>query len=95
MWEMSFKLVLELRYVVFVNRRILKYRPLYHCRYMITEERYGPLASMEVKDFVMTVGARSPSPGGGSVAALVATMVDRLFFNIDQSSFAINDLLSM
>ena len=42
---------------------------------MITEERYGPLATMELKDFIMTVGARSPSPGGGSVAALVATMV--------------------
>ena len=42
---------------------------------MITEERYGPLAQMEVKDFVFTVGARSPSPGGGSVAALSASMV--------------------
>ena len=44
-------------------------------RYMISEERYGPLAQMEVKDFVYTVGARSPSPGGGSVAALSASMV--------------------
>ena len=42
---------------------------------MITEDRYGPLAQMEVKDFVFTVGARSPSPGGGSVAALSASMV--------------------
>ena len=51
------------------------YFPLSPPRYMISEERYGPLVSMEVKDFVMTVGARSPSPGGGSVSALVATMV--------------------
>lgn len=42
--------------------------------YMITEESTGPLASMDVRDFVFTVGARSPSPGGGSVSALVATM---------------------
>jgi len=42
--------------------------------YMIAEEPAGPLASMDVRDFVFTVGARSPSPGGGSVSALVATM---------------------
>lgn len=42
---------------------------------MITEERDGPLASMDVKDFVLTVGSRSPTPGGGSVAALCASLV--------------------
>jgi len=43
--------------------------------YMITEgNELGPLANMDVRDFVYTVGARSPSPGGGSVAALVSTM---------------------
>ena len=47
---------------------------------MITEEKYGPLAQMEVKDFVFTVGARSPSPGGGSVAALTASMVSNLYY---------------
>ena len=35
----------------------------------------GPLVSMDMKDFIMTVGSRSPSPGGGSVAALCASVV--------------------
>ena len=47
-------------------------------RYMIQEDRDGPLISMGVKEFVMTVGARSPSPGGGSVAALTATLVSHI-----------------
>ena len=47
---------------------------------MIAEEKYGPLAQMEIKDFVFTVGARSPSPGGGSVAALTASMVSNLCY---------------
>lgn len=42
---------------------------------MIADEREGPLASMDVKDFILTVGSRSPSPGGGSVTALAASLV--------------------
>lgn len=42
--------------------------------YMIDKEKDGPLISMDVKDFILTVGARSPTPGGGSVAALTATL---------------------
>ncbi|XP_046580463.1 formimidoyltransferase-cyclodeaminase-like isoform X1 [Haliotis rubra] len=42
--------------------------------YMIRGDEDGPLVSMDVKDFVMTVGSRSPSPGGGSVAALCASV---------------------
>jgi len=42
---------------------------------MVDKEKDGPLVSMTVKDFILTVGARSPTPGGGSVAALTATMV--------------------
>lgn len=42
--------------------------------YMVESERDGPLLSMDVKEFILTVGARSPTPGGGSVAALTATM---------------------
>ncbi|XP_076461049.1 formimidoyltransferase-cyclodeaminase-like [Babylonia areolata] len=42
--------------------------------YMIHTEQDGPLASMDLKDFVLTVGSRSPSPGGGSVAALCSAM---------------------
>lgn len=46
---------------------------------MIDKEKDGPLLSMDVKDFILTVGARSPTPGGGSVAALTATLVRNLF----------------
>ncbi|CAH1788120.1 unnamed protein product [Owenia fusiformis] len=42
--------------------------------YMLDDETTGPLASLGVRDFVMTVGARSPSPGGGSVSALIAAL---------------------
>ncbi|KAL4222563.1 hypothetical protein ACF0H5_018602 [Mactra antiquata] len=42
--------------------------------YMISDEREGPLVSMDVKDFILTVGSRSPSPGGGSVSALAASL---------------------
>ena len=44
---------------------------------MIHEDKEGPLAAMSVRDFVMTVGARSATPGGGSVAALVASLVSK------------------
>lgn len=42
---------------------------------MIADDRDGPLVSMDVKDFILTVGSRSPSPGGGSVSALAASLV--------------------
>lgn len=42
--------------------------------YMIQPEKEGPLANMDVRDFILTVGSRSPSPGGGSVAALCASL---------------------
>ena len=45
---------------------------------MIHEEKDGPLVTMSVRDFVMTVGARSATPGGGSVAAMVASLVSIL-----------------
>ena len=44
-------------------------------RYMVSEERDGPLMLMDMRDFVLSVGARSASPGGGSVAAFTAPMV--------------------
>lgn len=47
-------------------------------RYMVGEKEDGPLVSMDLRDFVMTVGARSPSPGGGSVSALIAALVSSL-----------------
>ena len=42
---------------------------------MITDEKEGPLQAMELRDFVLAVGARTPAPGGGAVAALVASLV--------------------
>lgn len=42
--------------------------------YMTSEDVEGPLVSMDVRDFILTVGSRSPSPGGGSVAALSASL---------------------
>lgn len=42
--------------------------------FMTQSERDGPLASMDVKDFILTVGSRSPTPGGGSVAALSSSL---------------------
>jgi len=45
---------------------------------MVDKERDGPLVSMDLKDFILTVGARSPTPGGGSVAALTASLVSIL-----------------
>ena len=46
---------------------------------MIQDDREGPLVSMDVRDFIMTVGSRSPSPGGGSVSALAASLVCFLY----------------
>ncbi|KAJ8314083.1 hypothetical protein KUTeg_008644 [Tegillarca granosa] len=44
-------------------------------KYMTSEDVEGPLVSMDVRDFILTVGSRSPSPGGGSVAALSASLL--------------------
>jgi glutamate formiminotransferase/formiminotetrahydrofolate cyclodeaminase len=40
--------------------------------YMVGERQDGPLASGSLRAFVEAVGARTPTPGGGSVAALLA-----------------------
>ena len=45
---------------------------------MIQDDRDGPLISMDVRDFIMTVGSRSPSPGGGSVSAFAASLVSKV-----------------
>ena len=42
---------------------------------MVGDEPDGPLVSMDVREFVMAIGARSASPGGGTVAALTSTLV--------------------
>ena len=42
--------------------------------YMIPKGDDEPLASMSVRGFVETLGARTPAPGGGSASALAASM---------------------
>lgn len=43
--------------------------------YCVADERRDyPLASLSVKQFINAVGSRTPSPGGGSVSATVASM---------------------
>ncbi len=42
--------------------------------YMIPDAEDEPLASMSVRSFVELVGARTPAPGGGSAAALIAAV---------------------
>ena len=42
--------------------------------HMIGDRADGPLASMTVRAFVEALGSRSPAPGGGSAAALMASV---------------------
>lgn len=42
--------------------------------YMVESVSDGPLTSMALKSFILNVGARSPAPGGGSVAAAIGAM---------------------
>ena len=42
--------------------------------YMIPKDEDEPLASMSVRGFVELLGSRTPAPGGGSAAALIAAM---------------------
>jgi formiminotetrahydrofolate cyclodeaminase len=56
---------------------------------MVDRDRDGPLVSMDVKDFILTVGARSPTPGGGSVAAVTAALVTDIV-QAFQHNFACN-----
>jgi glutamate formiminotransferase / formiminotetrahydrofolate cyclodeaminase len=42
--------------------------------YMVAEKRDEPLAGLSVRGFVETLGSRTPAPGGGSAAALMAAV---------------------
>ncbi|KAH8039156.1 hypothetical protein HPB51_005332 [Rhipicephalus microplus] len=42
--------------------------------YMLPDDRLGPLAQKTLCQFIHVVGARTPTPGGGSVAAAVASL---------------------
>ena len=41
----------------------------------------GPLARLTVEKFVLSVGDRTSAPGGGSVAALLASLVLHYFID--------------
>ena len=49
------------------RERIIEYR--------LNVNNIGPLAHLSVEKFVLSVGARTSAPGGGSVAALLAGLV--------------------
>lgn len=42
--------------------------------YLVKEDSAEPLASMSVRGFIELLGSRTPAPGGGSTAALIASM---------------------
>lgn len=44
------------------------------CSY-IADDAVCELVSKTVKDFILSVGARTPAPGGGSVSATVGALV--------------------
>lgn len=44
-------------------------------RYVIGSNKIGTLASMTLHDFIHSLGSRTPSPGGGSASAAVASIV--------------------
>ena len=43
--------------------------------YRLATAKTGPLASLTLDKFILSVGARSSAPGGGSVAAVLAALV--------------------
>lgn len=56
---------------------------LYLCRYMVRPQEDSRLVSLSLQRFVKSVGARTAAPGGGSVSAAVAALVQihaRLFY---------------
>ena len=70
--------------MIIYRQRIIEYR--------LDSSRIGPLAALSVEKFILRVAARSSAPGGGSVAALLASLVNILlfihtFFGISFNSF--------
>ena len=59
-------------FFVLLRERIIEYR--------VNLINVGPLARLSVEKFVLSVGARTSAPGGGSVAALLAGLVCFVFF---------------
>lgn len=48
---------------------------MYNFRYLVQDTLSGSLITQTVKEFVRGVGARTATPGGGSVSAAVSAMV--------------------
>lgn len=64
-----------------IDRHVLKRRPLWGrpdreriIEYRLGVSNVGPLARLTVERFVLSVGARTSAPGGGSVSALLAAL---------------------
>ncbi|GFT83352.1 formimidoyltransferase-cyclodeaminase [Nephila pilipes] len=55
--------------------------------YMLPENDSESLANKSVQDFIKTVAARTPAPGGGSVAAAVAAMGSALSCMVGQMTY--------
>ncbi|KAG8193608.1 hypothetical protein JTE90_000241 [Oedothorax gibbosus] len=55
--------------------------------YMLPEDENGSLATKSVQDFIKTVSARTPAPGGGSVAAAVGAMGAALSCMVGQMTY--------
>ena len=59
-------MVIQVNFVQ-IRERIIEYR--------LNVSAVGPLARLTVEKFVLSVGERTSAPGGGSVAALLASLV--------------------
>lgn len=55
--------------------------------YMLPDQKVGALANKSMHDFIKTVAARTPAPGGGSVAAAVAAMGSALATMVGQMTY--------
>ncbi|GBL81796.1 Formimidoyltransferase-cyclodeaminase [Araneus ventricosus] len=55
--------------------------------YMLPDDDTGSLVNKSIQDFVKTVAARTPAPGGGSVAAAVAAMGSALSCMVGQMTY--------
>ncbi|KAG1661383.1 Formimidoyltransferase-cyclodeaminase [Nymphon striatum] len=55
--------------------------------YMLPNTNVGPLASKTLEEFILNVAARTPAPGGGSVAATVAALGSALGAMVGQMTY--------
>lgn len=55
--------------------------------YMVDSQQDGQLASLSLRQFVQSVAARTPAPGGGSVSAAIAAMGAALAAMVGQMTY--------